>query len=150
MALTDNPRATVLSLATSLGLSRNTVQARLARFDSQGGLASFQRRIEPATIGYPLTAFITVTVTQRLLDKVGAKLSAIPEVLEIFGLSGATDLLVRVAAQTADDLYRVAGQILDTTGVERTQTALVMRKMVDYRVEPLLRRAASPSKANKH
>jgi hypothetical protein len=35
-------------------------------------------------------------------------------VLEVFGLSGAADLLVRVAARDADDLYRIAGQLLAT------------------------------------
>ena len=42
-------------------------------------------------------------------------------------LSGPTDLLVRVAARDADDLYRIAGQLLVTDSVERTTTSLVMR-----------------------
>lgn len=140
LALRDDPRGTVLSLAQRLGLSRNTVQARLARLEQGRALAGFERRIEPAALGYPLTAFITVTVTQRLLDEVAAALAEIAEVLEVFGLSGPTDLLVRVVARDADDLYRVAGQILATPGVERTETALAMRRLVDYRSSALLER----------
>jgi len=34
LALSADPRATVLSLAQTLGLARNTVQARLARLES--------------------------------------------------------------------------------------------------------------------
>ncbi|MBL7486828.1 Lrp/AsnC family transcriptional regulator [Frankia sp. AgB1.9] len=145
LALADEPRATVLSLADTVGLSRNTVQSRLSRFDQHGVLASFERRIEPAALGYPLSAFIVATVTQQLLDEVAASLAGIPEVLEVFGLSGAKDLLVRVAARDGDDLYRIAGQILATPGVERTETSLVMRQLVDYRVSPLLRREIRPS-----
>jgi DNA-binding Lrp family transcriptional regulator len=52
------------------------------------------------------------------------------------------DLLVRVAARDADDLYRIAGQLLATDGVERTTTSLVMRTLVEHRVTPLLERAA--------
>jgi DNA-binding Lrp family transcriptional regulator len=139
-ALVTDPRATVLSLATTIGLSRNTVQARLARFDSRDVLDSFEHRIKPAALGYPMTAFVMVTVTQRQLDKVGSALACIPEVVEVFGLSGSTDLLTRVAARDPDDLYRVAGQVLAIGGVERTETALAMRRMVDYRVRPLLGR----------
>src|SRR5438309_2058174 len=142
LALVDEPRATVLSLAQKLGLSRNTVQSRLGRFEERGVLASFERRVDPAAIGYPLTAFITVTVTQQLLDDVADRLSRIPEILEVLGMSGPTDLLVRVAARDADDLYRIAGQVLSTEGVDRTETSLVMRHMLDYRVAPLLRRLA--------
>jgi DNA-binding Lrp family transcriptional regulator len=83
---------------------------------------------------------MTVTVTQRLLDRVSQALADIPEVVEVFGLSGATDLLVRVVARDADDLYRIAGNVLATRGVERTETALAMRRLVTYRVTGLLQR----------
>jgi hypothetical protein len=50
-----------------------------------------------------------------------------------------------VAAHDADDLYRIAGQLLATPGVERTETALVMRQLVSYRSAPLLHRLSPPS-----
>lgn len=143
LALVASPRATVVQLAAQVGLSRNTVQARIARYDEQRLLASFERRIEPALAGYPLTAFMTVTLTQQLLDDVARDLAGIPEVLEVFGISGAADLLIRVAARDADDLYRIAGQVLATHGVVRTETALLMRRMVEYRVQPLLQRVSA-------
>lgn len=140
LALTEQPRATAIALAEQTGLSRNTVQARVARLEQGKGLNSFERRIDPAALGYPLTAFVTTQVTQRSLDEVAAALDGIPEVLQVHGVSGPTDLLVHVVAADADDLYRVAGQILAIPGVERTNTALVMRQLVGYRITPLLRR----------
>jgi DNA-binding Lrp family transcriptional regulator len=142
LALAESPRATVLALAERVGLSRNTVQARLAGLERRGVLTSFERRIDPAALGYPLTAFVTVQVTQRMLADVSSALHEVPEVLEVLGLSGPVDLLVRVAARDADDLYRIAGQLLATEGVERTTTSLVMRTLVEHRVAPLLQRAA--------
>lgn len=142
LALNKDPRATVLSLARQTGLSRNTVQARLAKYDSAGTLESFERRIDPAALGYPLNAFIFVRVTQRMLSAVADALTAIAEVIEVTGISGPTDLLVRVAAADADDLYRIACQILAIPGVERTDTGLAMRPLVDYRLTPLLQRLA--------
>jgi DNA-binding Lrp family transcriptional regulator len=139
LALTEEPRATTIALAEQTGLSRNTVQTRLARLEQR--LDSFQRRVPPKLLGYPLTAFVTTQVRQRLLDEVAAALEGIPEVLQVQGISGQTDLMVHVVAADADDLYRIAGQILAIPGVERTNTALVMRELVDYRITPLLRRA---------
>ncbi|TQC43696.1 Lrp/AsnC family transcriptional regulator [Rhodococcus sp. WS4] len=137
-ALTEDPRATVIALADRTGLSRNTVQARLGKLERQGVLHSFERRIDPGALGYPLTAFILTSVTQRKLTPVADALDGIPEVVEVHGLSGATDLLIHVVARDADDLYRIAGRILDIDGVEQTTTSLVMRKLVDYRLTPLL------------
>lgn len=143
LALNEQPRATAVSLAESTGMSRNTVQSRLLRLDTADTLGSFERRIQPAALGYPLTAFVTATVRQQLLDDVAGDLAAIPEVLEVAGVSGSFDLMIRVAARDADDLYRIAGRILAIQGVERSETSIVMRTMVDYRVRPLLERAAT-------
>jgi DNA-binding Lrp family transcriptional regulator len=145
LALVKQPRASAIALADQTGLSRNTVQARLARLEEQGVLDSFERQVPPAMLGYPLTAYITTQVTQRQLDEVAADLADIPEVLQVDGISGEIDLLVHVVAADADDLYRIAGQILAIRGVERTNTALVMRELVSYRIMPLLdRRAQRP------
>jgi DNA-binding Lrp family transcriptional regulator len=140
LALAEQPRLTTVALAERLGLSRNTVQARLAALDEV--LESFEKRIDPASIGYPLTAFVTARLVQRELDAVAEALEEIPEVLQVQGLSGETDLLIHVVATDADDLYRIAGRILAIPGVERTSTSLVMRELVNFRVHPLLRRSA--------
>jgi DNA-binding Lrp family transcriptional regulator len=142
LALSEQPRATAVGLAERVGLSRNTVQSRLNRLEEGGAVAGFERRVEPAALGYPLTAFVTTRVTQRRLDEVATALADIPEVLQVHGISGQTDLLVHVVAADADDLYRIAGQILAVPAVERTETALVMRELVGYRIAPLLRRLA--------
>ncbi|MGY1711887.1 Lrp/AsnC family transcriptional regulator [Geodermatophilus sp. SYSU D00758] len=141
-ALDDDPRASALALADRLGLSRNTVQARLARLEGGAGLLPVQHRVDVAALGYPVEAVITTVVRQQLLDEVAAALAGIPEVVEVLGLSGPGDLLVRVVAPDADDLYRIAGRVLATPGVDRTETALVMRRLVGYRVGPLLDRLA--------
>ncbi|MFF5989922.1 Lrp/AsnC family transcriptional regulator [Prauserella flavalba] len=140
LELAEHPRATTLALADRVGISRNTAQSRLARLERHGALESFEHRISPAALGYPLTAFITAQVTQRLLDEVAAALADVPEVLQVQGISGPVDLMIEVVAADADDLYRIAGRILAIPGVERTNTALVMRQLVDYRITPLLRR----------
>ncbi|MFT4396004.1 Lrp/AsnC family transcriptional regulator [Gordonia lacunae] len=138
LALNTDPRATTVALASVTQLSRNTVQARIAKLEQLGVLRSFERRIEPAALGFPMTAFILTRVTQRRLADIGEALEGISEVVEVHGLGGVTDLLIHVVAREADDLYHVAGRILDIDGVEQTTTAVVMRKFVDYRLTPLL------------
>lgn len=138
-ALSSDPQATNVALAETTGLSRNTVRARIARYEREGELKPFERRIDPAMLGYTLRAVVLTTVKQRRLDDVAAALRGVPEVIEVLGLSGVADLLVNVVAKDADDLYRVAGDILEIEGVKRTVTGLVMRNLIDYRMSPLLR-----------
>ena len=142
LALAADPRATVVALAEQLSLSRNTVQARVVRLEQNGALGSFERRIDPKALGAPLTVFVTARVTQNQLAEVSAALADIAEVVEVFGLSGEPDLLVRMVATDAEDLYRIAGQVLAIPGIERTTTALAMRELVPHRLTPLLLRKA--------
>jgi DNA-binding Lrp family transcriptional regulator len=139
-ALTADPRATTVALAEKIGVSRNTVQARLSRWDDSEVLTSFERTISPNFLGYPLRAFVLTNVKQRMLTEVASALARVPEVVEVHGLSGVADLLIQVVARDADDLYRVAGHILGIKGVKRTNTALVMRDLVDFRLTPLIDR----------
>ena len=142
LALADDPRASIMALSQRLGLARNTVQARLTRLEQGGALAPFDRRVQPEALGYRLSAYVTVQVVQRSLAEVSAGLEHIPEVLEVIGLSGVADLLVRVAARDADDLWRITEQVLGIEGVQRIDTALALRRFVDSRITPLLERAA--------
>ena len=64
-ALEKDPRATVVGLAERLGLSRNTVQPRLTRLESDGVLHGFGRRVDPAALGYPISAMVMAVVKHR-------------------------------------------------------------------------------------
>ena len=147
LALAQDPRATVMALSQRLGLARNTVQARLTRLESAGVLAPFDRRVRPEALGYPLGAYVTVQVVQRSLADVSDALAAIPEVLEVTGLSGVADLLVQVVARDADDLWRITEQVLAIPGVQRTDTALALRRFVEHRMAPLVQRSAESGTA---
>jgi DNA-binding Lrp family transcriptional regulator len=138
--LATDPRATVVALADRLGLSRNTVQARMSRLETSGAFLSFERSIDPAPLGFPLEAFISVHVRQKQLAEVVTAIAEIPEVIQAHGLSGTVDLMVRVVCRDAHDLFRIDGEILAIEGVERTETSLAMGELIPYRLGPLLER----------
>ena len=94
---------------------------------------------EAVAVALPPTPHLDEGRLRAVLDDITA---GVPEVVEVLGLSGPTDLLVQVVARDADDLYRIAGQLLATEGVERTNTSLVMRRLVEHRLSPLLQRLA--------
>jgi DNA-binding Lrp family transcriptional regulator len=139
-ALAQDPRRTVVALAQKLGLSRNTVQARMGQLEKKHVFLSFERRINPVALGYPLMAFISVHVQQQKLAQLATALAEVPEILEGYGLTGSADLLLRVVALDAEDLFRINGKILACDGVDRTDTALAMGELIPFRVQPLLER----------
>lgn len=137
-ALSHDPDATTVALSQQLGLSRNTVQARLAGLHTQGALLPFDRRISLTALGHPLTAFVQIHVRQQHLHSITEALAAMPEVVEAHGMTGAADVLARVAARDAEQLFRLHSQILEIEGVERADTSLAMAELVPQRTAALV------------
>ncbi|MDQ1216160.1 DNA-binding Lrp family transcriptional regulator [Microbacterium arborescens] len=137
-ALADDPRATVVALAERLRMSRNTVQARMARLEQSGVFLSYERSISMRALGFPIEALISVVLRQPDLPRIAQELATIPEVLQAQGLSGQVDLMVRVVARDTQHLFAVDARILAIDGVERTETSLIMDDVIPHRVKPLL------------
>lgn len=142
LALDDDPDATTLALSRTIGVARNTVQARLKRLARLGALRSFGHRVDPAAIGYPLVAFVSLAVSQASGDLAAEGLSRLPEVIEIHATSGDADLLVKVVASDTDHLHRVVTAILAIPGVQRSSTAISLAELLPTRMRALLEAAA--------
>lgn len=145
-ALSSDPRATVVALAEKLGLSRNTVQARMARLDQAGVFQSFERSISPAALGFPLQAYISIGLDQTQLPRIVEEMRRIPEIVQVHGVSGQVDMLALVACRDARHLFDVDARILAVPGVERSETRLVMNESIPYRVTGLMELARRESR----
>jgi DNA-binding Lrp family transcriptional regulator len=143
------PRAGVLEASRRLGAARGTVQARLDRLAARGVVRGWGPDVDPAAIGYDVTAFVTLELRQvRGHDPVTDRLAAIPEVLEVHTITGAGDLLCRVVARGNADLQRVIDALVAIEGVERTSTTIALASPVPYRTMPLVRAAAMRAAAS--
>jgi len=145
LALDAEPEATTLSLSRALGIARNTVHARLRRLAERKQLGSPSQRVSPASLGYPLTAFLRLSITQSTSDETVRALARIPEILEALAITGEGDLQVRIAARDPAHLYRLTTGILEIEGVTRSSTTLAMAEIIPNRMGPLLERHAGGS-----
>ena len=137
-ALSEDPRTTVVALAERLHLSRNTIQARMARLEQTGVFESYERSYSTEVLGFPLQAFISIGVRQTELPRIIAELARVPEIVQVHGLSGSIDLLARVACRDARHLFDTDARILSIEGVERTETSLAMGEVIPFRVAGLI------------
>jgi DNA-binding Lrp family transcriptional regulator len=142
--LAAEPRIGVLEASRRLGVARGTVQARLDRMQQRGVITGWGPEVDPAALGYEVTAFITLEIRQAGgHDPVAERLAAIPEVLEAHTITGAGDMLCRVVAGDNADLQRVLDAIVSTEGVVRSATLISLATQVPYRILPLVRAACA-------
>ncbi len=135
----ERPRIGVLEASRRLGVARGTVQARLDKLGRSGVIAGWGPRLDPESLGYPVMAFLTLEIRQGAgHDTIAAHLSAIPEVLEAFTITGAGDMWCRVVARSNADLQRVIDSVLADAGIVRSSTVIALATQVPHRVLPLL------------
>ena len=137
-ALDEAPRVGVLELSRRLGVARGTVQARLDRLVERGVIASFAPTLDPVAMGYTVTAFATLEISQGQGQAVLAHLRAIPEVLEVHTITGPGDMLCRVVARSNDDLQHVLDRVTQYPEIVRTSTVIALSNPVPHRVLPLV------------
>lgn len=141
--LATEPRVGVLECSRRLGVARGTVQARLDRLQERGVIRGFGPEIDPAALGYRVTAFVTLEIRQAGgHDPVADRLAAIPEVIEVHTITGGGDMLCRIVGRGNQDLQRVIDLIVDVEGVQRSSTVIALATPVHPRTLPLVRAAA--------
>lgn len=135
----DEPRVGVLEASRRLGVARGTVQARLDKLASSGVITGWGPDLAPEALGYPVTAFLTLEISQSAgHEAVARHLAGIPEVLEAYTITGVGDLWCRVVSRSNNDLQRVIDRVVAVEGVQRASTVMALATQVPYRVLPLL------------
>ncbi len=129
--LRDNARAPVAELARALGLSRTTVQSRLARLERTGVIAGYAVKLAGAYEAGRVQAFITLTVEPKQAAAVTAALKRMPGVRRLQSVSGPFDMIATVEAAGVAEMDAVIDEIGAVKGVERTNTSLVLSTKFD-------------------
>ena len=133
------PRVGVLEASRRLGVARGTVQARLDRLESAGVVTGWGPDLSPEALGFPVTAFLTLEISQSAGHvAVADHLATIPEVLEAYTITGVGDMWARVVARSNADLQRVIDRVVAVDGVQRASTVMALATQVPYRVLPLV------------
>ena len=143
LTLREHPRIGLVEAARRLGVARGTVQARMDKLAARGVITGFGPEVEPARMGYPVLAFISLEIVQGRLEEAVATLARVPEVLEVHGVTGDRDLLCRVVARDNTHLQDVINAMLHTGAVQRSTSAISMTRQIPYRIEPLIAAAGS-------
>jgi DNA-binding Lrp family transcriptional regulator len=141
------PRIGVLEASRRLRLARGTVQARLDKLTARGVVTGWGPDVDAAALGFPVTAFVTLEISQSGHDEIGHRLAGVPEVLEVHTVTGSGDLLCRVVARSNTDLQRVLDLVVSTVGVRRASTTIALATQLEHRVLPLVAEAARMAEA---
>ncbi|RKQ33745.1 Lrp/AsnC family transcriptional regulator [Kocuria tytonis] len=139
----------VLAASRLLGVARATVQSRLDKLRAAGVVQGMAPTLNPANFGYPVMAIVSIEIVQGMGHvPVGTALREIPEIVEMYTVSGDHDVMVRVVARSNDDLQRVLDSVSSASAVNRTRSVVVLQTHFQNRVLPLFAHVGGAAERN--
>jgi DNA-binding Lrp family transcriptional regulator len=124
--LQANARESTAALARRLDLSRSAVQDRIARLERTGVIRGYTVRLGAEAVQGRLQAIVRFTMDPKHTPAVVREIRKIPEAEACYLVSGAFDLIVMVAANSAARLHEVLQSFGNLRGVERTTSSIVL------------------------
>jgi Lrp/AsnC family transcriptional regulator, leucine-responsive regulatory protein len=126
--LMRNGRTTWAELGQLLGLSAPSTADRVRKLEQRGIIRSYAALVDPALVGYPLTAYVSVSLaSHRNRAAFLRAISKMDQVAECHHVAGDDDYLLKVRCRGTQDLdHLLATQLKDKLGVARTRTTIVL------------------------
>ncbi len=132
-------------LAQIVGLSAPAVAERVRRLEERGVIKGYSALVDAASVGYPLTAFVSV-VLDRPKDREAflKRVQATSEIAECHHVTGDDDYLLKVRCRSPQHLDEVLSlSIKGSPEVVRTRTTIVLSTPKESVVLPVTASASS-------
>lgn len=124
--LRGDARAPVASLAKKLGVSRGTVQNRMARLEADGTIVGYSVRLKPDIDDRHIRALMTIAVEGNQVETVVKALRGEPAVGSLHSTNGRWDLVAGLRADSLASFDRVLARISRMRGVSSSETSLLL------------------------
>ncbi len=140
-ALQNDGRMTNADLARMVNLSESACLRRLRALEAEGVISRYAAVVNERAVGLPISVFVTVTLSSQaegVLTAFEAAVAGVPEVVECYLMTGASDYLLRLVVRDVDDLERIhARELTRLPGVTRVSSSVAMRTVVKRAALPV-------------
>lgn len=124
--LRTDARASISKLATLLHVSRGTVQNRLDRLISSGGILGFTIRAHDELETDVIKAVMMIEVVGKSTAQVISKLRGIPQLEKLHTTNGAWDLVANIKTSNLLEFDRVLRDVRTIDGVLNSETSILL------------------------
>ena len=121
-------------LGRRIGLSAPAVGERVQRLERAGVIRGYQADLDPAALGYPVTAVVRIRPAPGQLQRIPEIARETPEVGECHRITGEDCYLLRLHLHSIDDLEEILDRF---TPFGMTTTSIVHSTPVPRRGPPL-------------
>ena len=128
--LQSDARLSLAELGRRVGLSSPAVAERLQRLERDGVIRGYRAELDPAALGYALSAVIRVRPAPRQLHKVADVARGVPEVVECHRITGEDCYLIKAHIRSMTHLEELLDELAP---FGQTTTSIIQSSPVPLR-----------------
>ena len=117
-------------IASQVGLTQNPCWRRIKRLEAIGVIQRRVAIVDPAKLGLGLTVYVSVRTNQHYeswLERFASGMRKIPEVVELYRMSGETDYLLKAIVPDLRSVQELVNEtLLGHATVTRVCTSIVL------------------------
>ncbi len=140
-ALQEDGRMTIQALADMVGLSASPCLRRVRILEEKGVINAYSAVVDQEAIGLPVSVFISIKLERQgaaLLDQFALAISAWPEVMECYLMTGQRDFLLRVVCADLSAYERfLREKLTQLDGVASIESSFALGQIKYSRVLPM-------------
>ena len=132
--LAADGRVGIAELGRRIGMSAPAVAERIQRLERAGVIVGYRAEIDPAAVGYPITAIVRIRPAPGQLQRIPEIARETREVAECYRITGEDCYLMRLHLRSIGDLEELLDRF---TPYGQTTTSIVHSAPVPRRGPPL-------------
>ena len=110
--LQTNARITFTELGRRVALTPPAVAERVRRLEESGVITAFRSELDPASVGYPITAFVRWTAAGPDCAYLGEVAKGFEEIVECHRITGEASYILKVVARSVQHLEELIDRLM--------------------------------------
>lgn len=132
---------TNVELSDRVGLSPTPCLRRVKRLEEAGLIQGYRAALDRHKLGYPIMAFVQITLNQQVesaLDVVEAAVRERPEIINCYLVTGDSDYLLQVVAESLDAYGEfMRNHLTKIPAIRNIKTSFVLDNILHNRPLPI-------------
>ena len=127
-------------IAGVVGLTQNPCWRRIKRLEAEGVIRGRVALVDAARLGLGLTVFVSIRTSQHSddwLERFASGVRAIPEVVELYRMSGEIDYLLKIVARDVADYDRIYKRLIRVADLHDVSSSFAMERIKSTTAIPL-------------
>jgi len=136
LALIEEPKASLRTLASEVGIALGTASVRLKSLQEKGVIRGWSVDLDPQAIGWEMCVIVGLRIEKGKMMDVQQRIASDPRVFSVYDVTGDFDSIVMARIRNRQELNDLTKEVFSIDGITRSFTHVVMNTVKESTVTP--------------